>query len=434
MKSFFKKIILKFLQLSLKKKLAIVLILGVVLFFGSKRFTNNQQPQYQTAQVEKGSVIVAVSETGTVIGSQTNVTSPTNGIIVELYVKNGDSVSSSQKLFKVKSTATPQEKAAAYASYLSSQNTLTAAQAKINALQSALFKANQTFVNGKGTANPITDDPTYVQQKADWQQAEADYKNQGAVIVQAQAALNSASLAYQATQDSVVTAPIAGTIANLSATIGGNVSVSSGNGTSSSSSTTSSSTSSSSSNSTVLVIGDFSALQVKVSASEVDVPKLHTGQKATISLDAFPNQTFVGTVANIDTIGTSASGVVTYNVFLTFATIPSGVRPGMTASSIIQTQRHDDVLAILSSAIQTNNGQSFVRVLKNGKITEVPVETGISSDTDTEITSGLSEGDTVVTSVAASSRTGTQSSSPFSSFGGGRGFGGGFSGGSRGGR
>lgn len=417
----------RILHLSLKIKIfAIVLILLAGWLLIPKLFAGKaQQPQYQTATIEKGTLISTVAESGNVTStSQVTVTSPANGVLEEVYVQNGETVEAGQNLFKVKATATPAEKASAYANYLAAQNGLNSAQSKLNSLQSALFKANQAFVNDKGITNPSDQqktDPKYIIEQADWQQAEADYKNQQGVINQAQASYTSAALSYQATQDSIVTAPIGGTIANLSVAAGSSVTASSGNNSTNSSST------STNTSSTILVIGNFSDLTVSTSVNEIDISKIRTGQKATITLDAFPEKTFVGTVASADTIGTANSGVVTYNVYVTFVSPPSDIRPGMTASVTIQTERHDDVIKVPSSAVQTINGESTVRVMKNGKMSQVVVETGISSDSETEIISGISEGDTVVTSTVVPSTTRSgQNTSPFSSFGGGnRGFGGG---------
>src|SRR5207237_1103020 len=115
----------------------------------------------------------------------------------------------------------------AYAAYASALSTLNAAKSKMNSLQSTLFKANQTFLTDKGSSATPSDaqkaDPKYIEENADWLQAEADYKNQAAVITSAQAALNSAAIALQATQDSIVIAPISGTIANFSTFVGDKV-------------------------------------------------------------------------------------------------------------------------------------------------------------------------------------------------------------------
>lgn len=423
-----------FFERSLKVKLIlIVFFLGVSFLIYNWFSSKGVQTQYQTGQVTRGSIISTVTESGNVASTNiTNIGSPTNGVISELYVKNGDKVYAGDKLFTVKSTATPQEQAAAYASFLGAQNNLNSARAKMNSLQAALFQANQAFMNDRGIANPSDQqkaDPKYIEENATWLQAEADYNNQAGVIAQAQASYNNTSLTYQQTQDAAVTAPVDGTVANLSATVGSNVAASgvSYNGTSTSGN--SSSSSSSSNSSSVLVLGNFLNLSIKAPVNEVDVSKIKPGQKATITVDAFAGQTFVGKVNSVDTIGTNSSGVVTYNAYITFVAPPPTIVPGMTASAVIQTDRRDDALMVPVSAVQTNSSGSYVRELKNGQLTQVSVETGISSDTDIEITSGLSEGETIVTSVIVPTTTTTsQGASPFSSLGG-RGFGGGFGGG-----
>lgn len=411
-----------------KKRIAVVaVVLCLLIFFVWKNTRQGStQPQYQTAAVTKETLISSVTESGNVTtNSEGGVGSPTTGIITDIYVKNGDIVTAGQNLFKVKSTATQQEIASAYASYLSAQNNLNQAQANLNSLQVTLFTTNQAFVNDTGISNPTAADmanPKYIEENAAWLQAQANYVNQQGVINQAQASLQAAYLAYQATQDSIVTAPIAGTVANISVQKGDQVTASSGNLSSelSSSSTTSSGT-------TILSIGNFSKPYIKVSASEVDIPTITAGQKATITLNAFPGKTYVGTVSQVDTIGTVASGVVTYNVYITLIAPPASIEPGMSAVVTIQTGRKDDVLGVPSAAVQTSNGTTTVRVLKNGQITPVPVTTGITSDTDTEITSGLTQGQTVVTGITTPSTTAT-GTSPFSGTGV-RGFGGGFGGG-----
>lgn len=392
-----------------------------VLIF-SKSSKNSQQ-QVQTTTVTKGTIIKTISESGSVTSSNlTSVGSPTNGVLSELYVKNGDQVVAGQVLFMVKSTATPQEKTAAYSSLLSAQNNLNSAKAKINSLQSALFKANQAFVNDKGVGNPTDEqkkDPKYIEELADWQQAEADYNNQSNVIAQAQAALDSAALSYQQTQDASVTAPIDGTVANLSSNLGSNVSASgvSYNG-------TSSGNSSNSNASPVLMLGNFANLSIKAPVSEVDIASLKDGQKATITLDAYPDKTFVGRVQSIDSIGTNSSGVVTYNAYINLVSPPAVIKPGMTATAVIQLEKKDNVLMVPVGAVQTDSSGSYVREQKNGQITEVPITIGISSDTDTEVTSGLVEGEKIIESlITPPSRSSSTGTSPFSGLN--RGFGGG---------
>ncbi len=413
----------------MKKKILISLIILVIIGFGAYRLfaTNTKKVQYQTAQVTKGTLLTTVSESGNVTsGGQAGIGSPTTGIIQDIYVKDGDQVKQGQNLFKVVSTATAQEKASALASYLSAKSALNNANAALFSLQSTMFNkwqiymntaTNATYQNADLTANTQnrTQTPFEIAQD-DWLATEAQYKNQQTVISQAQAAENNALLAYKATQTAVVTAPFSGTVANLTVRAGDQITASGGNLSSNVSSTTATNA--------VLYIGSYSKPYIKVQAGEVDVPHIHAGQKATITLDAFPNKTFVGNVDQVDTTGAISSGVVTYNVFVSIVAPDPSILPGMSASVTIQTNRKDDVLSVPSSAIQITNGQTSVQVMKNGKVSSVNVTTGLVSDTDTEITSGLSEGDTVVTGTvnAATQATGT---SPFARSLGGFGGGGG---------
>jgi len=102
----------------------------------------------------------------------------------------------------------------------------------------------------------------------------------------------------------------------------------------------------------------------------------------------------------------------------------------MAIDAKIITNVKDNVLLVPSAAVVTTNGETTVRVLKNGVMSSVPVTVGDSNDTQTEITSGLNEGDTVVTAViGGATTTATTGTSPFSALGGNRGFGGGGGGG-----
>ena len=97
----------------------------------------------------------------------------------------------------------------------------------------------------------------------------------------------------------------------------------------------------------------------------------------------------------------------------------------MAVEAEIITKVINDVILVPSEVVQTTNGQSTVRVMKNGQISTVTIEVAGSNDTQTAITSGLNEGDEVVTSITSTTtaRTSTTGTSVFGSTN--RGFGGG---------
>ncbi len=393
------------------RTLIAVIALIIVGFLGWQNFgAKKQQTQQQTAKVEKGTLVLSLTESGQVaVTNRISITTLASGVINEVDVKNGDTVTAGQKITVVSlDQAGQQRQAQAWSSYLSAQNTVSAAQAKINSLQSALFTANRKFVNGAGTQNPITDDPNYIIQRADWLQSEADYKNQQNVIAQAQVSLTSAWLSYQAAF-ATITAPVGGTMNDLIITPGLQIG--------SSGSTTTSSQ----------VIGTVRTAGnplVSVSLSEIDATKVKAGQKVTLTFDALPNKTFTGKVLGINTTGIVTSGVTTYPASVQLDLPNDTILPNMSVSANIIIGVKNDVLLVSSGAIQTTGGQTSVRLLKNGTIVNIPVEVGDSSDTQTEVISGLSEGDNVIIGTVATQQSATPTgSSPFSArFGG---FGGG---------
>lgn len=182
----------------------------------------------------------------------------------------------------------------------------------------------------------------------------------------------------------------------------------------------------------------------ELSLNEVDAAKLKLGDKATLTFDAIDGLTLTGSIAEIDPVGTVSQGVVSYDIKITFDAQDERVKPGMTVNAAIITASKTDVLTVPASAIKTVGGQSVVQIFEpalsdtggtqgvasKALPTSVPVEVGISDDTTTEITSGLTEGEQIVarTVTAAASAAQAQSSAP-SLFGGGARAGGGTGGG-----
>jgi len=166
-----------------------------------------------------------------------------------------------------------------------------------------------------------------------------------------------------------------------------------------------------------------------LSMNEVDVAKIKLGEKATVTFDAITDLSMTGTVAEIDTIGTVSSGVVTYTVKIAFDTENDLVKPGMSVSASIITDSKTDTLIVPSSAVKTQGSVKYVLMFtiplpapatgSQGTLSkiapnQVTVETGISDDTNTEILSGLKEGNQIVsrtiTSTTKTSTTSTRSS------------------------
>jgi len=246
-------------------------------------------------------------------------------------------------------------------------------------------------------------------------------------LAQAQASIVSAqgqvATAQKNESDTTLRAPVAGVVAAVNGIVGqqsssGNSSASS----SSSSASSSSSSSSSGSSSGFIVLTNLNVLDVTVGFTETDAPNVHVGQSATITLAALPSDTFNGHVIELDTDSTLVSNVVTYNALVSFDTAPAAVKPGMTASVNVVLAKRDNVITLPTSAVSTTGTSESVTVKPvHGSDTTRTITIGLRGDSAVEITSGLSVGDQVViTTAATTGGTG--------GFGGAGGFGGGLGG------
>lgn len=151
----------------------------------------------------------------------------------------------------------------------------------------------------------------------------------------------------------------------------------------------------------------------EITLNEVDVAKVKVGQKVTLTFDALEDLTIAGTVAEVDTLGTSSQGVVSYTVKISFDTQDERVKPGMSVTANIILAAKTDVLLVPSTAVKTSGNESYVELVANdgsfdtntalssGVILATPparqaVAVGSSDDTNIEITSGLKAGDLIV--------------------------------------
>jgi HlyD family secretion protein len=190
-------------------------------------------------------------------------------------------------------------------------------------------------------------------------------------VDQAQIAVDQANLALQQAQ---IVAPFDGIITQVNVQVGQN----------------------SSTGGAAIQEADLDHLEVVVDMSEVDVASVKDQQSAQITLDALPNDTFQGIVTQVAPAGVISQGVVNYPVTVDLTPPLDGVKVGMSANVDVIVAEHDNVLTVPNRAIQTQGRQKFVMVLFEGQQMQVPVQTGLASDTATEVTAGLKAGDVVV--------------------------------------
>jgi len=161
----------------------------------------------------------------------------------------------------------------------------------------------------------------------------------------------------------------------------------------------------------LLTIADMSVVEAVMEVDETDIPNVKVGQRATVTIDAYPNKTFEGVVTEVGSspmtgqgVGTSAEAV-NFEVKIQLTNPPQGVRPGFSASADIITGTRSKALAIPIQALVVREkpntkppqDEEGVYVHKNGEVQFVPVVTGLAGDASIEIVRGLSEGQEIVT-------------------------------------
>jgi len=464
----------------------IIILVAAGLFAYLKLHKKTAAVTYQTSQATKGTLISTVSGSGNIVVSlSANVSPSISGTVANLKVSVGDQVKKGQTLFTITNADLDVTVSKAYTTLLQARQKLTQAnsdlttakqdyndlkKSAVTQAQLVYDQANQNLLQAKyqleqdenmlekyedeNTENAgthsvveinvmkqkiVVDKTTIsakesdvISSKSDLAKAKAGTSTNitaakakvDAAEINVQAAKNdaqSAELDYNNQKETAgqrtVTAPIAGTVTTINVADGDTLG-------SSSSGNASGSNSSSSSGSTAIVIQDLTSLKATIQINEVDIASLKVDQKASMTFDAISDLTLTGKVEKVDTTGTVSQGVVSYSATIGFDSLDSKVKPEMSVNATITTAVKQDALIVPSSAVKTSGTNHYVQILQNGSPVQQTVEIGASNDTQTEITSGLTEGTSVVTQTITAGQTSTSTNTNSS-----RNTGGGFGGG-----
>ena len=442
----------------------------------------------RNATVETGTVLAQVSASGNLaLAAQSSLAFGAAGKVTAVDVTVGQTVTAGQVLATVDPTSanlalteaneqltvaqdnlakaqngpTSQQQAVDGDQVTSDEQAITTAQENLDAEEALPTSCAKGATNCQASTpqqlqqdhNALTSAENQLQSTKD-QQALSNYVDPSTIaqdqeaVTQAQASVNTAQLAVAGTK---IVAPSAGTILTIAGQVGteasagssttgvsassgagssGSGSGSSGTGStgsgSSSSGTTSSGSSSTSSSGTFITMADVDQLQITADVSETDIDSIKSGQDATITLNALPDNPLGASVVAVSPTSTLVSNVVEYAVTLNVVgTLPTGVRPGQSASILITTAEASDALYVPTSAVTSTGGSSYVTVVQSGRDVPTKVTTGVVGTTDTQIVSGLTQGETVLETISSSSGS-TTTGRGFGGIGaGGGGFGGG---------
>ncbi|MGE0469273.1 MAG: efflux RND transporter periplasmic adaptor subunit [Nitrospira sp.] len=385
--------------------LAIGLAIGGYVFFNGER---KVPVQYRTAAVERGSVISIVSATGTInpvvlveVGTQVS------GMIKSLHadfnsqVKAGETVAViDPEPFKARREQAISNLEVARSNIARSKADLAQRKRELDRVQSLL---PQQFVSQNDVDVALTN----------YQSAEAQLRVAEAQVRQAGAALN---VADQELKYTVIRSPIEGIVVARNVEVGQTVAASFATP------------------NLFLIALDLTKMQVNTNVSESDIGGMAEGQDAVFTVDAYPGESFTGSIRQVRLAPINIQNVVTYNVVVGVDNKDLRLKPGMTANVSIVVAQKDQTLKIPNAALRFTppksernrhevDGQvvsavegpstaksdkqlsqkTIWKLTEDGSLAPAPVQIGISDGIATEMLSGaLKEGELVVVGIEQS--------------------------------
>lgn len=159
---------------------------------------------------------------------------------------------------------------------------------------------------------------------------------------------------------------------------------------------------------------DLTNMQVVADVDEADIGAVKEGDRVTFTVDAYPDDTFEGTVKQVRLQATTTNNVVTYEVVISAQNADLKLKPGLTANVTIYTQERTGVLAVANKALRFTptketvgkdikivdcKGKNKVWILDGKTLTAHPVSIGQTDGMHTEITKGLKAGQQIVTEI-----------------------------------
>jgi HlyD family secretion protein len=147
------------------------------------------------------------------------------------------------------------------------------------------------------------------------------------------------------------------------------------------------------------LVGD-SQFTIEADVDEADIGWIEIGQEVKITFDAFPDQELAGRVLAVAPLASVDLGIVSYRVAVGSQETSLPLRAGMTANTEIVKEQREDVLLVpnLAIALDADTGLKYVDRQAATGLERVEIETGLTTDTYSEVLSGLQEGDLVVIS------------------------------------
>lgn len=365
-------------------KKGLILLLMVLAASGAYFFTQQQGKAitYLTETVQKGNLEKSVIATGSVRALQrVEVGAQASGKIEKIHVTLGQQLKAGDLIAEIDSQTqrnaleTAQAKLASYQAQFKAK-TVTYEIAKAN------FERNQTLYRQKSTSLAELDSA-----KNTLASAEAAIKEVAAAIKQAEIEVNTAQTNLGYTK---IHSPIDATVISIPVSEGQTVNANQ-------------------TTPTIVQVADLSKMLIKLEISEGDITKVTTGMKVRFTTLSDPDKPYHSTISSIDpALTTLTDNEYTESVANTKAVYfyansvvdnpDNKLRIGMTAQAQIQVAKIENALLVPTMTLKREGRNTFVEVLIDGKAEKREVKIGLNDDHRTQILSGLSEGEKVISS------------------------------------
>jgi len=381
------------------KILIILLILGVGGYFVYDKFFNikDEKVEFITKKAKKGSFSKKVDATGEIFATELiDVGAQVSGQIKKLYVKLGDQVKKGDMIASIDSSTQQNSidnKEAQLAIYKAQ---LESAKVALNIAKTQFDRENALF------SKNATSKQEFESAKNTYSANSAKIKELEAQIKQTNIELSTAKINLGYTK---ITAPRDGTVVSVQVEEGQTVNANQ-------------------TTPTIVNIADLSHVKMKMQIAEGDITKIKVGTPVEYSILSEPTKKFQTTVSSIDpglttlsdgSYGSSSSSKSSYSsssssssaVYYYAQSIVDNkdgiLRIGMTTQNELLIANVKDAIIVPSIGIKKDENGTFVYVLKDGKPVKTAVKTGIKDNLDTQIISGINEGDEIITSQGSSS-------------------------------
>ena len=281
---------------------------------------------WKTAPVEKKRIAAKVTASGTLQATVTvQIGAQVSGRIQKLNADFNSSVKKGQLLAKLDPELFKATVEQANANYLSAKAGVTRAEAQQKDAELSAARSKALFDQSLASAADLqTADTSFVVAKAATEVAKASLAQSNASLHQAQV-----NLSY-----TEIFSPIDGTVISRAVDVGQTVAASL------------------SAPVIFTIAEDLHKMQVHTSVAEGDVGQLQAGMDASFTVDAFPGQTFKGTVSQIRNSSTTVQNVVTYDAVIDLENARLLLRPGMTATVTVSYAERADAIAVSNAALR----------------------------------------------------------------------------------